>query len=111
MDTARDTPSTAFSPSPKAHSQDNSVVILTWSPARIDAVFFSDNDSMKFSIDVYDTEVADLLLDLTKITGIDPWKRRFSWLQRELNENPFMEEWLRERCLIEWTMNEVLANP
>lgn len=66
---------------------------------------------MRFSIDVHDTEVLDLLLGLIKITGIEPWKRRFDWLQRELNENPYMEEWLRERCLIEWTMNDVLANP
>lgn len=66
---------------------------------------------MRFSIDVHDTEVAELLIGLVQITGIDPWKRRLEWLQRELNENHFMEGWLRERCLLEWTMNDVLSNP
>jgi hypothetical protein len=45
-----------------------------------------------------------------EITGIEPWKRRFEWLHRESNENHFMEDWLRERCLIEWTMNDILRN-
>ncbi|MDO8448066.1 MAG: hypothetical protein Q7T10_04605 [Rhodoferax sp.] len=66
---------------------------------------------MRFSIDVHDTEVAGLLSGLVKITGIEPWKRRFEWLHRELNENHFMEDWLRERCLIEWTMNDILRDP
>lgn len=66
---------------------------------------------MKFSIDVLDTEVAQLLLDLIKITDVEPWQRRFEWLHRELNDNPFMEDWLRERCAIEWTMNDILADP
>ncbi|HYD61690.1 MAG TPA: hypothetical protein VEC35_15090 [Noviherbaspirillum sp.] len=66
---------------------------------------------MKFSIDVADTEVAQLLLDLVKINGIETWQRRFEWLQRELTDNPFMEHWLRERCSLEWTMNGILADP
>ena len=66
---------------------------------------------MKFSIEVHDTEVAGLLSDLVRITGVEPWKRRFDWLHRELEENNFMEAWLRERCLIEWTMNDVLRDP
>lgn len=66
---------------------------------------------MRFSIDVHDTEVAGLLSGLVQITGIDPWNRRFEWLHREINENHFMEDWLRERCLIEWTMNDMLRNP
>lgn len=64
---------------------------------------------MKFSIHVHDTEVTQLLESLIQITGIEPWNRRFEWLHRELAENPFMEEWLRERCSIEWTFNEVLC--
>lgn len=66
---------------------------------------------MIFPIDVHDTEVAGLLVGLIEITGIEPWKRRFEWLRRELRENQFMEDWLRERCLIEMTMNDVLADP
>lgn len=66
---------------------------------------------MRFSIDVHDTEVAGLLSGLVQITGIEPWKRRFEWLHREINQNHFMEGWLRERCLIEWTMNDMLRNP
>ncbi|MDO8789922.1 MAG: hypothetical protein Q7J42_17740 [Sulfuritalea sp.] len=65
---------------------------------------------MKFSIDVHDTEVSQLLTSLIQITGIEPWSRRFEWLHREFAENPFMEEWLRERCSIEWTFNEVLCS-
>ncbi len=45
-----------------------------------------------------------------QITGIEPWKRRFEWIQREAAENSFMEEWLRERCAIEWTFSEVLRS-
>ena len=66
---------------------------------------------MRFSIDVRDTEVAGLLNDLVQIIGIEPWMRRFEWLNRERNENHFMEDWLRERCWIEWTLNDVLRNP
>lgn len=64
---------------------------------------------MKFSIDVRDTEVSSLLASLIQITGIEPWKRRFEWVQRESTENPFMEDWLQERCSIERTFNEVLC--
>lgn len=66
---------------------------------------------MRFSVDVHDTDVAGLLNGLVQITGIEPWQRRFEWLHRELNENHFMEDWLQERCLIEWTMNDMLRNP
>lgn len=65
---------------------------------------------MRFPIDVHDTEVPQLLDGLTQITGIEPWKRRFEWLQREAAGNPLMEEWLRERCSIEWTFSEVLRS-
>lgn len=65
---------------------------------------------MKFSIDIHDTEVPLLLDGLIQITGAEPWKRRFEWLHREISENPFMEEWLRERCSIEWTFNEILRS-
>lgn len=65
---------------------------------------------MKFPTNVYDTEVLELLCGLIKITGIEPWKRRFQWLQREAGDNPLMEKWLRERCRIEWTFNEILCN-
>ncbi len=66
---------------------------------------------MRFSIEIRDTEVLDILHALMQITGIEAWKRRFDWLQRELNENPFMEDWLRERCAVEWAMREVLSDP
>lgn len=66
---------------------------------------------MKFSIDVHDTEVPKLLNGLIHITGIEPWKRRFEWLQRESARNPFMEEWIRERCSIELALRSVLRSP
>ncbi|PFH10965.1 hypothetical protein BCF11_3401 [Collimonas sp. PA-H2] len=65
---------------------------------------------MRFSVEVHDTEVADLLQALMQITGTEPWKRRFDWIQRELNENPLMKDWLWERCAIEWTMREILSD-
>lgn len=65
---------------------------------------------MRFSVEIRDTEVADLLEALMQITGTEPWERRFQWLQRELSENPLMEDWLRERCAIEWTMREILSD-
>ena len=65
---------------------------------------------MRFSIEVHDTEVPQLLEGLTQITGIEPWKRRFEWLQREAAGNLLMEDWLRERCSIEWTFSQVLRS-
>ncbi len=65
---------------------------------------------MRFSIDVRDTEVPQLLNSLAQITGIEPWKRRFEWLQREASENPYMDEWLHERCSIEMTFCEALRS-
>lgn len=66
---------------------------------------------MRFSVEIRDTEIADLLQALMHITGTEPWDRRFEWLQREFSENPLMEDWLRERCAIEWTMREILSDP
>jgi len=66
---------------------------------------------MRFSIQIRDTEVAELLQALMQITGIEAWKRRFEWLQREVGENALMENWLRERCAIEWAMREILSDP
>lgn len=65
---------------------------------------------MKFSIDVLDTEVWQLLNDLMQITGIEPWTRRFDWIQREVAENQYMGEWLRERCSIEMAFHGVLQS-
>lgn len=45
-----------------------------------------------------------------QITGIEPWKRRFEWLEREAAGNLLMEDWLRERCSIEWTFSQVLRS-
>lgn len=66
---------------------------------------------MKFSIDVLDTEVGQLLHDLTQITSIETWKRRLEWLRRETTENPYMKEWLSERCSIEIAFSEALRQP
>lgn len=66
---------------------------------------------MRFSIDVLDTEVAQLLHDLTQITGLETWNRRLDWIRRETAENPHMEEWLSERCSIEMAFSEALRQP
>ncbi|MFM0557749.1 hypothetical protein P0D69_43460 [Paraburkholderia sediminicola] len=66
---------------------------------------------MRFSVDIRDTEIADLVQDLLQITGQEPWTRRFEWLTRESRDNPLMEDWLMARCAIEWSMREILANP
>jgi hypothetical protein len=66
---------------------------------------------MRFSVEIRDTEVDGVVQALMQITGTEPWKRRFEWLQRELSENPLMENWLRERCAIEWAMREILSDP
>jgi len=71
---------------------------------------WADESTVKFSVEIRDTEVAQLLQALTNITGPEAWLRRFEWLQRELSENPLMEDWLRERCAIELAMREVQSN-
>lgn len=65
---------------------------------------------MRFPIEVHDTEVSQLVLELMRITGIKPWEKRFEWLTNEINENSHMESWLRERCGLELTLKEALAN-
>lgn len=65
---------------------------------------------MRFSVEIRDTEVVQLLQALRNITGSEAWVRRFEWLRRELSENPLMGDWLRERCAIELAMQEVLSS-
>lgn len=45
---------------------------------------------MRFPIEVHDTEVSQLVLELMRITGIKPWEKRFEWLTNEINENSHM---------------------
>ena len=67
---------------------------------------------MRFSTEVRDNEFPALIADLHGITGVEPWTRRFEWLQHELGANSYMESWLRERCAIEMTLYKVLyAHP
>ncbi|QIM50044.1 hypothetical protein G9Q38_13115 [Pusillimonas sp. DMV24BSW_D] len=65
---------------------------------------------MRFSVEIRDTEMVQLLQSLMSITGPEAWTRRFEWIERELNENSLMEDWLRERCAIELAMREILSS-
>lgn len=65
---------------------------------------------MRFPIEVNDTEVPQLIEKLIGITGVKPWQKRFEWLANEVNGNSHMEGWLRERCGLEWTLKEILAD-
>lgn len=65
---------------------------------------------MRFPVEIYEADVPLLLERLLKITGADPWTKRCEWLTREVAENRHMDDWLRERCGLEWEFRESLQS-
>lgn len=59
---------------------------------------------MRFSIEVHDTEVPQLLDGLIHVTGIEPWKRRFEWL---MPQRPFRVENMAEYELVAFAAGTV----
>jgi hypothetical protein len=64
---------------------------------------------MRFSVEVQQEQIPELIEQLMGIAGSDVWTRRFAWLKQELRENEHMKEWLLERCGLEWTLMQVVA--
>lgn len=64
---------------------------------------------MRFSVEVHQEQIPLLINQLVGIAGVEAWKRRFAWLDQELNENEHMQEWLLERCALEWALMQVIA--
>ena len=65
---------------------------------------------MHFVPEVYDRDFPQLAIDFIDLVGEQRLRRRFDWLHRELAANPFMDSWLRERCSLELTFDEILAS-
>ena len=64
---------------------------------------------MRFAIELHDTEVVSLLNRLIAITGIEPWRKKFTVLQHQLRENNFLRDWQIERHGIELKLRDLLA--
>ena len=56
---------------------------------------------MIFAVDVMDYDVIDLVNRFVEITGIEPWRRKFTTLHRQLKDNSFLREWQTEHFGIE----------
>jgi hypothetical protein len=64
---------------------------------------------MRFVPEVHDREFPDLAARFAQLVGLDRLRHRFEWLHRELADNPLMDSWLRERCSLELTLNDILV--
>lgn len=64
---------------------------------------------MRFSVELQQEQIPLLISQLVGIAGAEVWERRFAWLSQELNENEHMEEWLLERCALEWALIQVIT--
>lgn len=62
---------------------------------------------MRFSVAVQQEQIPRLINQFVGIVGTEAWKRRFDWLRQELTENEHMQDWLLERCGLEWTLMQV----
>lgn len=65
---------------------------------------------MRFVPEVHDRDFPQLATGFANLVGAERLRRRFEWLHRELADNPFMDSWLRERCSLELTFNDILAS-
>ncbi|MGH9908661.1 MAG: hypothetical protein ACRD8U_24135, partial [Pyrinomonadaceae bacterium] len=63
---------------------------------------------MRFEIDLLETEAVSTLNQLFAIPGIEPWRRKFTSLERQLNENGFLRDWQIEHHGIELKLFELL---
>lgn len=63
---------------------------------------------MIFPITVTDHEVPALIQRFVEIAGEAVLVKKFAWIERELVENPYMEEWLNEYHGLERTLASVI---
>jgi len=56
---------------------------------------------MHFKPEVMDTELPGILRQFVKIAGREIWKKRLTWLERELRRETGMRHFWRERCSLE----------
>jgi hypothetical protein len=63
---------------------------------------------MRFNVEILEMEVPSLIGQMLKITGTEPWIKRFEWIVREVNENRHMADWLQERFSLEWTIGQAI---
>lgn len=65
---------------------------------------------MLFVPEVHDSDFPQLATGFANIVGVQRLRRRFEWLYSEIAANPFMDSWLRERCSLELTFNDIFAS-
>ena len=56
---------------------------------------------MHFKPEVMDTELPGILRQFVKIAGREIWKKRLTWLEREVRRETGMRHFWRERCSLE----------
>uniref|UniRef100_UPI0025F8BD3B hypothetical protein n=1 Tax=uncultured Thiodictyon sp. TaxID=1846217 RepID=UPI0025F8BD3B len=64
---------------------------------------------MRFEVKILQQDIPRLVDQLVQITGVEAWRKRFTWLEQESRENQHMREWLSERCGIEIALMEAVA--
>jgi len=64
---------------------------------------------MRFPLEIYDHEIVPMLTRLVAIAGDGPWSKKFSTLQHQFRENPFLGEWMIERHGIELKFAQLLG--
>jgi hypothetical protein len=64
---------------------------------------------VRFQINVYDSEIIELLNKLVAITGHEPWARKFAALKEQLKDNPFLRDWQLEHHGVELRFHDLLV--
>lgn len=63
---------------------------------------------MYFVPEVHEKDFLSLLEKFIRITGAEPWEKKFLWFRNELIANSYIREWLQERHGMEAKLHELL---
>jgi hypothetical protein len=63
---------------------------------------------MRFTVDLMDHDVTELVNKFIPITGTEPWSRKFTTLRRQLQDNPFLHAWQAEHFGVELKLFQLI---
>ena len=63
---------------------------------------------MRFTVDVMDHDVTELVNKFIAITGTEPWSRKFTALRRQLQDNRFLHDWQAEHFGVELKLRQLI---
>lgn len=64
---------------------------------------------MRFTVDLMDHDVTELVNKFIAITGTEPWSRKFTTLRRQLQGNPFLHAWQAEHFGVELKLLQLIG--